>query len=478
MNHTEFKKLDGLALSSLIEKKEVTPHDLMAVSIDIAKQVDERLDFLCYEKFDESLALSKNWQNCGPFNGIPFLLKDSGLASKRFQSSIGSNLFKGTTYPSDSTLVQRFDAAGFITYARSTVPEFCMAPTTEAKVYGKATRNPWDLNRSPGGSSGGAAAAVAAGVVPVAHGSDGGGSIRIPAACCGIYGFKPSRGLVPMGPTRGEGWGGLAVDGVLSRSVRDTAAAMDAISGSDPGAPYASPHFPRTFGASIQPAQRRKLRIGVWREGFQGVQLSPEVLDGLDRTIQLCRDLGHEIVELATPAFDYANFIQAHTNILASNIVVSVEAKLSVLQRALDAADLEHAIRTGYEYGKTLPSSSYIGAINTLHQISRLMSVWMSGLDVLMTPALNQLPATLGDLSMEMEFMALRKKISNYSCFLAIINASGQPAAALPTHWTAAGLPVATQIIGHFGADDLILSLSAEIEDTGNWHPRHHDFHG
>lgn len=477
MNHAEFKKLDGVELSRLLQQKETTAHELMATSIDLARKTDEKLDFLCYEKFDESLEIAKNWQPRGPFNGIPFMLKDSGLASRRFPSSIGSRLFESTQYGIDSTLARRFDEAGFITYARSTVPEFCMAPTTEARVYGKTTKNPWDTSRSTGGSSGGAAAAVAAGVVPIAHGSDGGGSIRIPAACCGIYGFKPSRGLVPMGPTRGEGWGGLAVDGVLSRSVRDTAVSMDAIAGRENGAPYAAPHFARSFNDGIQAQHRRKLRIGVWREGFPGVNLAPEVLAGLDRTVQLCRDLGHDVVELATPAFDYDHFIQAHTSILAANIVVSVETKLAALQRSLQDGDLEHAILTGYEHGKTLPANTYVSAINTLHQIGRQMSVWMEGLDVLMTPALNQLPAKLGELSMQAEFLALRKQVSNYSCFLAIINASGQPAAALPTHWTATGLPVATQIIGHFGQDDLILNLSAQIEETGQWHPLHHDYH-
>lgn len=476
MNHAAFKTADGLALAGLIETKDVTPHELMSTSIGIAQEVDAQLNFLCHAAFDESLELSKTWQHQGPFKGIPFLLKDSGLASRRFPSSLGSNLFKATPYAIDATLTQRFDAAGFISYARSTVPEFCMAPTTEAAVYGKPTRNPWDLTRSPGGSSGGAAAAVAAGVVPVAHGSDGGGSIRIPAACCGVYGFKPSRGLVPLGPTRGEGWGGLAVDGVLSRTVRDTAASMDAIAGHEPGAPYAAPHFGKRFSDGIQPGLRRKLRIGVWRSGFQGAYIAPEVLAGLEKTVRLCQDLGHEIIDLSTPEFQYGDYIRAHTNILGANIVVSVDTKLALLQRSLQDNDLEHAILTGYEYGKTLPASSYISAINTLHQVGRLMEGWMSGIDVLMTPALNLPPAALGDLSMDMAFLDLRKKVSEYSCFLAIINASGQPAAALPTHWTDAGLPIATQIIGHFGQDDLILNLSAEIEETGSWHPQHHAY--
>lgn len=476
MKAAEFKKQDGLDLAKLLADGQTRSYELMQASIELAVESDKELHFLCHERFDESLEIAKAWEQRGAFKGVPFLLKDSGLASRRIPSSVGSVLFKDTNYPVDATLAERFEQAGFISYARSTVPELCMAPTTEAVVYGKITRNPWDLSRSPGGSSGGAAAAVAAGVVPVAHGSDGGGSIRIPAACCGVYGFKASRGVVPMGPLRGEGWGGLAVDGVLSRSVRDTAAAMDEIAGYAPGAPYAAPMFGQSFIDVVQPGNRRRLRIGVWREGFGGVEIEPDVLSALEKTIQICKDLGHEIVDLDTPEFDYQSYIKAHTNILASNIVFSVESKLDVIGRSLSMSDLERSIYTGYEYGKKLSARDYIEAINTVHLVGRLMSGWMQSVDILMTPALCKLPSKLGELSMDRDFLDLRKRVANYSCFMAIVNASGQPAAALPTGWTSDGLPVATQIIGHFGNDGLVLQLSAEIESTQHWHPFHHEY--
>ncbi|MVW72965.1 MULTISPECIES: amidase [unclassified Bordetella] len=476
MKTAEFKKLDGLDLSNLLAQRQTTPYELMQTSIELATKLDQEFDFLCHEQFDESLALAQNWEERGAFRGIPFLLKDSGLASRRFPSHVGSALFKDSKYAVDSFLAERFEKAGFIAYARTTVPELCMAPTTEATVYGKVTKNPWDVTRSPGGSSGGAAVAVATGVVPVAHGSDGGGSIRIPAACCGIYGFKASRGVVPMGPLRGEGWGGLAVDGVLSRTVRDTAAAMDAIGGYAPGSPYAAPVFERSFMDAVQPKAFRKLRIGVWRETFGGVTTDPEVSAALEKTVQICKDLGHEIVDLNIPEFDYQSYIKAHTNVLAGNIVNSVEAKLQASGQTLSTSDLERAIYTGYEYGKTLSARDYIEAVNTFHAVGRLMSGWMQSIDILMTPALCKLPAKLGELSMDRDFWDLRKRVGNYSCFMAIINASGQPAAALPTYWTGEGLPVATQIIGHFGQDDVVLQLSAEIESTKHWRPFHYEY--
>lgn len=477
MNYNEFKKHDGLGLAHLLEQGEVTAHELMESSIAAATTIDQKLNFLCYEKFDESLELAKNWAPKGAFGGVPFLLKDSGAASKRFPSSIGSRLFNNTAYKVDAVIVERFDQAGFIPYARTTVPELCMAPTTEAAVYGKTTHNPWDTARSCGGSSGGAAVAVATGVVPVAHGSDGGGSIRIPAACCGVYGYKPSRGLVPMGPLRGEGWGGLAVDGVLSRTVRDTAASMDHIGGFYEGAPYAAPQFKTSFMQAIAQPPTKKLRIGVWRTGFAQIAISPEVLDAVEKTARLCKELGHDVIDMDTPAFDYAGLIKAHTIVLASNIVNSVDTKLLDTQQPLAIGDLEHAIATGYEHGQRITSAEYIRSINFFHQVSRLMASWMDSVDVLITPALNQLPAMLGDLSMALDFLKFREKVSSYSCFLAIINASGQPAAALPVHWTPAGLPVASQIIGKFGCDDMILQLSAQIEATGHWHPLHHNYH-
>lgn len=476
MNANEFKSLDGLELATLVKKGEVSPFELMQCAIELATKADRELGFLCHERFDESLEIARTWERRGQFQGIPFLLKDSALPSRRFPSSLGSRLFKDTHFAIDSTLVERFDAAGFISFARSTVPEFCMAPATEANVYGHVTRNPWALDRSPGGSSGGAAVAVAAGVVPVAHGSDGGGSIRVPAAACGLYGFKASRGLVPMGPLRGEGWGGLAVDGVLSRTVRDTAAAMDEIKGADAGAPYAAPTFERSFLDTIGASHRKRLRIAVWRQPFSDIRLAPEVLAGLEATVAICKDLGHEVIDVQTPAFDYEGFITAHTNILAANIVNSVDAKLLVQKATLRPDDLEMAIMTGYEYGKTLRADTYIKAINVVHQVGRSAANWMNGIDVLMTPALNRLPALHGELAMNMEFPEFRRKMSEYSNFFAIINASGQPAASLPTYWTKEGIPVGTQIIGSFGCDDLVLRLSAEIEATGKWHPQHHNY--
>lgn len=476
MNDHEYEKLDGLGLAALLRAGEVRSEDLMQCAVRLAQQRAPALNALSYERYEESLLLAANWEPRGKFAGIPFLLKDSGLASVRLPSSIGSVLFEDTRYARNAALADRFEAAGFIPFARSNVPELCMAPTSEATRNGGPTVNPWDRSRSAGGSSGGAAAAVAAGIVPVAHGSDGGGSIRIPASCCGLFGHKASRGLLPMGPLRGEGWGGLAVDGVLSRSVRDTAAALDVIAGADPGAPYAAPVFAGPLLSCVEPASWTPLRIGVWRRSFDGIEVAPECLAAVDATARMCESLGHVVSEAQPPDFDYDAFVDAHSDVLAANVVLSVDARLKVLGRELREGDLEPAIRDGYDFGRSVPAARYAAAINRFHAVGRMMDEALAGFDVLLTPTLVQLPAPLGQLAMTGSFQTFRRRMSRYSTFLALINASGQPAASLPTHWTPSGLPVGTQVIARFGRDDTVLRLAAQIEASGSWHPRDHRY--
>ena len=460
-------------MAGLLRAGTVSAAELMQCAIRVAQRHAPGLNALSYEQYEESLLVARNWIARGAFRGIPFLLKDSGLASTRLPSSLGSRLFDDMRYARNATLVDRFESAGLIAFARSNVPELCMAPTTEALRNGGPTLNPWDHGRSAGGSSGGAAAAVAIGIVPVAHGSDGGGSIRIPASCCGLFGLKPSRGLVPMGPFRGEGWGGLAVDGVLSRTVRDTAAALDAIAGAELGAPYASPTYESPFLSCTDPQNWRPLRIAVWRQPFGGIALAPECLQAVNATASLCESLGHELVDATPPAdFDYDGFVGAHADVMAANIVVSVDARLKALGRSLRDHDLEPAIRDGYDAGKLVAAATYVAAINRFHAIGRMMDECLADVDLLMTPTLVQPPALLGQLAMTGTFREFRQRMGRYSTFLAVTNASGQPSASLPTHWTASHLPIGTQVVARFGRDDNIFRLAAQIEATGVWQPR------
>ncbi|MDM9560975.1 amidase [Bordetella petrii] len=473
MQHDEYESLDGLGMAALLKSGDITTEDLMRCAVELGRSRGSALNALCYEQYEASLELARNWQPRGAFRGIPFLLKDSGLPSTRFPSSLGSRLLNDTTYECNGTVTDRFEQAGLIAFARSTVPEFCMGATTEAVRNGGPTRNPWGPDRSAGGSSGGAAAAVAARIVPLAHGSDGGGSIRIPAACCGVYGLKASRGRVPMGPLRGEGWGGMATDGVLSLSVRDTAAAMDAIAGYEPGAPYACPPQTGSYLDAVAEAVVKPFRIAVWRSAWNDIAVAPEPLQAVEGAAELLRGLGHTVVDSAPPPIDYEAFVRAHACILASNIVLSVDTRLKLAGKSLQADDLEPAMISGYEFGKTIGADEYIASVNRLHAIGRAMETYMQEFDLVLAPALTELPVKLGELSMQRgTFLELRHRVSRYATFMAVFNASGQPAASLPLFATSGGVPVAAQLVGRFGREDVILQVSAQLERAAPWRGR------
>lgn len=480
MNIHEYEDLDGLALADLLKRGEVTSAELMDCAIALAEARNPALNVITYPRYEESRKIAADWEPRGPFGGIPFLLKDAGLAHRRFPTSLGSKLLNDTTYDYNATVADRFEAAGLIPFARTTVPEFCMAGTTEAVRNGGATPNPWDLTRSAGGSSGGAASAVAARIVPVAHGSDGGGSIRIPAACCGVFGLKPSRGLVTAGPKRGEGWAGMASDGVLSMSVRDTAAALDMIGGYVPGAPYAAPPRTGSYLDAVREADVRPLRVGVLRTGWNGIGIAPECDAAVTHTASLLTALRHEVFEASLPDIDYDGFVQAHGSILASNIVVSVDARLKLLGRGLRDDDLESVLLDGYLVGKGLSAASYVESVTCLHAVGRAFAAAMADVDVLLTPTLAQLPCKLGYLSLnspdELGFRAYRTRAASYSTFLPVVNGAGLPAVSLPLMCTPDGLPVATQLIGHFGREDLLLTLSAQLERLAPWAARKPSF--
>jgi amidase len=272
-----------------------------------------------------------------------------------------------------------------------------------------------------------------------------------------------------MGPFRGEGWGGLATDGVLSRSVRDTAAALDAIAGYEPGAPYAAPAAPASYLESLAEPPRR-LRIALWRNAWNGVPVAPECVAAVERAAALCRDLGHEVVDSAPPDIEYDAFVLAHANVLAGNIVLTVDTRLGLTGQALRDDDLEPALRQGYEYGKTLPAAQYIGSVNRFHGIGRILEGYMSEYDAILSPSLTQLPPKLGELSTARgSFLDFRRQVAAYGTFSAAFNASGQPAASLPLVWTDAGLPVGVQVVGRYGREDLVLGLSAQLEAAQPW---------
>ncbi|NYT80442.1 amidase [Alcaligenaceae bacterium] len=472
MRVDEYLTCDALQLADLLRAGDVTSEMLMRHAMALADAC-EPLNAIAYRDDEMALQEAKHASREGVFAGIPFLLKDSSLAWRQMPYGLGSRLFNDIRLDYDATLATRFRRLGLIPFGRTSVPELCMAPTTEAVHNGGPTLNPWDHSRSSGGSSGGAAVAVSLGIVPMAHGSDGGGSIRIPAACCGVYGLKPSRGLIPAGPRRGEIWGGLATDGVLSRTVRDTAAALDGIAGAEVGAPYAAPAFSGSYLEAVRnAASAPRMTVHAWTCAWPGIEVDSSCLHAVHGVMDLCRALGHTVIEAPLPELDYEAFVQAHIDILATHIVVAVDARRHALGAKPIVGDLEPAIDDGYAYGLTLTAARYAAAMQEIHAVGYAMQAATARADLVLTPTLTQLPVRLGEMTMRNTFQAFRRKVARYATFLAVVNASGQPAANVPVCWSENNLPVGTQLIGPVGGEGRILQLSAELEQAAPWHER------
>jgi amidase len=406
-----------------------------------------------------------------PFFGVPLPLKDLGTACVDLPSSMGSAFFRLVSFERDAELVRRYHAAGFVPFARSTSPELGVSPSTEATVYGGPTRNPYKLTHSAGGSSGGAAAAVASGMVRIAHASDGLGSIRIPAANCGLVGLKPSRGLMPAGPVAGEAWGGLATEHVVSLTVRDSAAALDATAGPDEGAPYAAPAFVR--GEAMQAVQRAvrgqapRLRIAVLDRTFGGEAVHPEVAQAVRQAADQLQALGHA-VSAGGPQFDGLELLRPAMEIVASGTAMSVRQRAQLLGREPGPDDLSPTVHGALRFAAGISGPRYLQQLGALHAFTRRVSAFWREHDVLLLPVLAEPPAVLGRFAMSNpDFVDYRigpAGIAGYSPFTPLANVTGQPALSLPGAWSSEGLPIGVQLIGRFGADALLLGLAAELE--------------
>lgn len=403
----------------------------------------------------------------GPFRGVPFLLKDLGCEAVDFPGDNGSRLLRNTQYPRDSAIYERIRATGVVTFGRTTSPEGGIGAATEAAVYGGPTRNPWNLDHTPGGSSGGAGAAVAAGIVAFAHGSDGGGSVRIPAASCGLFGFKPTRARLPDGPFAGEGWAGMAIDGFLTRSVRDTARMLDACEGADLGAPYAAPPLDTSHAHAISRPPRR-LRVAICDTTFTGEAIHPEVAEAVRAAGRLLESLGHH-VEPALPRADIAMMMQAWTDIVGVGTALSIRKALN--GRALTADLVEGVSRGACAHAETLHPTRYLEAVGEIHAFGRQMAAFFDeGPDILLSATLAEPQARIGRFNHDTEdYVGYRigpNGIFAYSPFCAVFNASGQPAASLPFAMSATGLPIGIHLAAAYGADEELIALCAEIEQA------------
>ena len=471
MQFSEYSRYDGLGLAELVRTKQVSPAELVETAIAAAVRLNPQLNFMVFADFDRACAAAAKQTFTGPFAGVPMFLKDILAFAQGMPTRQGARFIPPLSFPADSLLTKKFRAGGLIPLGKTNVPEFGLLPFTEGRLYGPA-RNPHAPAYSTGGSSGGSAAAVAAGVVPLAHGNDGGGSIRIPASCCGLVGLKPTRARVSLAPELGEGVDGLAVDFVLTKSVRDAAAALDVVAGNIQGDPYWAPPAPPSWleAAAEKPP---RLRIAVSFRKLDGNPLHPDCEEAVERAAKLCEDLGHAVEE-ATPAFDLGLLVPSFIIIWTANLATAIDYTARVTGQT-PAPDLFEGLTWGmYEAGKRVAASDYLLAKAALQQAGRAAARFHETYDLWLTSTLGTPPMKLGSFDgEERDIMKAFTALFDYVPFTALQNVTGQPAISLPLHWNAEGLPIGAHFVGRFGEEVTLLQVAGEIEGMMPWAARY-----
>lgn len=464
---SDYDKYDGLGLAALVKRGDVTAAELLDEAIARTEAINPKINAVIMKHYDEARAQIARGLPEGLFSGVPFLLKDLHLLLKDTVTTYGSALFQGYKADHNSTLTERYLKAGLVIFGKTNSPEFGLAGTTEPRLYGP-TRNPWNLAHSPGGSSGGAAAAVAAGILPFANASDGGGSIRIPAAACGLFGMKPTRGRTPMGPDRGEGWAGMSISHVVSRSVRDSAAALDATAGDAPGDPYAAPARARPW---LQEVGERpgNLRIAFSTKRPNGTTCHPDVVKAVEAAARLCESLGHEVGE-AAPNLNQEEISKHQATIVGANIALTLRQRSAALGHEVGGNDVEHITWLIAQAAASRSSVDYAEATLFIHQLGRRMAAFHETYDIYLSPTLCIPPIELGRLDMMGEDVGAYLRLSGeYMPGTGIFNMTGQPSMSVPLFWNDAGLPIGTMFTGRFGDEATLFRLAAQLEEAEPW---------
>ncbi|GAK45916.1 amidase [Tepidicaulis marinus] len=472
-NFTDYDDYDGLGLAQLVKDKEVTPGELLDEALARAEALNPKLNAIVIENYEEARRLVEKGVPEGPFEGVPFLLKDLHLLWEGTETTFGSDAWKGYIADHNSTLTERYLAAGLVPFGKTNSPELGLTGTTEPRAYGP-TRNPWNLERSPGGSSGGAAAAVAAGILPLANASDGGGSIRIPAAACGLFGMKPTRARTPMGPDRGEGWGGMSISHIVSHSVRDSAAMLDATGGEAPGDPYAAPAPERPYLAEME-REPGVLKIAFNTKRADGSEVEADVAEAIKRTAILCESLGH-IVEEAAPRLDPQEMSTHQATLIGANVALALKQRGEARGREIKPGDVELITWLIAEGAKSRTAVDYAAATLFIHQMSRHLARFMSGYDVYLCPTMGAPSIPLGVLDMMNEDVgAYMQAITHYMPFTGLFNMTGQPSMSVPLFWSQDGMPIGSMFTGRFGDEGTLFRLAAQLEKAQPWKDRRPD---
>ncbi len=473
--------LDALGQAALVAKGEVSAAELVDGAIARIEALDPAINAVTLRLFDQARAMARQEgvrqeEGGGAFRGVPFLVKDLLCHVQGTATTAGARILRDAVVDHDSELMRRYRRAGLIPLGKTNLPELASMGTTEPELYGP-TRNPWAPGRSAGGSSGGSAAAVAAGYVAVAHANDGAGSIRIPASCCGLFGLKPSRGRITLGPDLGESIGGITAEHVVTRSVRDSAALLDATHGAMPGDPYVAPAPEGTFSDALRDRGRR-LRIAVSLAPLFTVEVNQESISAAREAASLCEALGHEVVE-ASPAISGEPLRAAVEGFWPMTVTrtVATLARLRGVPAAALASELEPFNRSLVERGLRRGAADYLLDLAQFQAATRRLGEFLERFDVWLTPTMPTLPPPLGtfDARAHGAEEILRRVVDSFA-FTVPANLAGLPAASVPLHWTAEGLPVGVQIAARLGGEATLLMLAAQLEEARPWqarHPRH-----
>ena len=464
----ELDKYDALGLGELVTKGQVTPTELLDRAIARTEAVDPKINAVVLKHYDEARRQIAEIKPAGPFAGVPFLLKDLGAYLKGTVTTEGSRAFANAVADHDSTVPRRAKEAGFVIFGKAASPEFGLTTSTESKIWG-ATRNPWNTDRTAGGSSGGSAAAVAARILPIAHASDGGGSIRIPAACCGLFGLKPSRGRVPADVGRSVGWNGLSTLHAVSISVRDSAALLDAWAGPEPGDSVTPP--PPTQGSFLDAVSRApgKLRIALVEMALNGAELHPDCKAALAEVAKLCESLGHT-VEPAAYNLDGQALGDAMMIGLGADLAARLDRRAQELGHPITTDDVELVTLMLTERGRGASAQAYVDARRVFDTAAVEVAAMHQRYDLILSPTLAQPPVPLGLLGLSPENIGdYARAIAGFSPYTALQNQIGVPSMSVPLVWNGEGLPIGVMFSAPFAQEELLFSLAGQLEQARPW---------
>ncbi|MEU6444601.1 amidase [Streptomyces sp. NPDC047046] len=471
MRVAEYVSYDAVGLAKLVAEGEVTSAELQAAALEATRAVNSQIN-----------AVVETWPaddepepGSTPLAGVPFLVKDIGAAMAGRRMELGSRLAAGNVARVDSFLTLRLRRAGLVTFGRTATSEMAYSITTEPVLYG-ATRNPWNLERSAGGSSGGAGAAVAAGVVPIAHGTDAAGSLRIPAAYNGLFGLKPTRGRVSMGPDFDELFSGLAVPGSVSRTVRDSAALLDQISGPEPGDPYFAEQPSRPYAREVTLPPGR-LRIGVLTQAWGGRRTTAPVADALSRAAGLLESLGHQVEEAEVDlGADWEEYVLANARLFTANLAASLDELATAFDRPIDSSTLEPATLAGYHYGQRISGAQFVAALTIRNRVARSLARYFDAYDILLTPTVPELPVSRGtytESAQTLDGLGWIDRVFDRSPFTMPFNMAGTPAMSVPlTADAETGLPIGMQFAAGYGLESRLFRLAGQLEQASPWTSR------